>query len=463
MEDPLEAARAALSGNEPEHVAELWREADARALDPGRRFEWLLLLLEAGDAATASAAAGALAGTEWEARAAALLEAGEADDTPAGAEPAEDDVEVDEVLRLAAPDTDAALVERFLRWFGGRKDLHARQWYDERRRRSGYRLVEEPLTAEVARLHLAGRLTLGQYLLFPDGSCAFGVVDLDLSASALAELRATRGDAVRPVEHGPLRDYALRLVEAARRLGLGLFAEDSGGRGLHLWLFFEPRRPARAVRALLGQLVVAAGSQPPDVAVEIFPKQDRPGPKGLSSLVKLPLGIHQATLRRCALLDEKLDPVEDPWAALDRLRAAAPDVVDDVLGRRLVIMPTPCRCPSCPPCRAPAVWRRRCAPSSPAGPSGRRARPCSRAAPCSGAWSRSPTPNGVWIRPRPAPWSTRWVSSGPPARSPTRSSTRPGRHARSSAGREPACPRPPGARGCAGLPWPGPPTARAPS
>jgi hypothetical protein len=342
VEDPnelLAAARVALAEGDPLRVAGLWAEASARVVEPDDLFHWVLLLVEAGELELARAASARLPNdvdVGLFARAHALL--AEADDEPSDL--AEDPFDVDDaVLREAAPASDQVVVELFLRWFGGRRDLHARQWFDERRRRGGYRLVEQPLTRDVVRAHLAGRITVGQYLLYPDGSCSYGVVDLDVSSNALSEIAATGGRGASPLAYGPLRDYALRITDAAARLGLPLFPEDSGSRGLHLWLFLEPRRPARAVRALLAQVLATAGPQPAEVRAEVFPKQDRPGPKGLSSLVKLPLGLHQATMRPCRLLDERLAPIDDPLAALERLHPAPTDVIDAVLGRRVLVLP----------------------------------------------------------------------------------------------------------------------------
>lgn len=238
-------------------------------------------------------------------------------------------------------DASAALADALLEWFGGRRDLYAQQWFDESRRRSGYRPVEQPLTRSVAQRHLEGRLTVGQYLLFPDAGATFGVIDLDVDADALATFRAAHGAEAPAADHPLARRYALALLAAARALGVPLFAEDSGSRGLHLWLFCRPRRPACAVRAVLQQVVAAAGGQPAEVSVEIFPKQDRVGPRGLSSLVKLPLGVHRVTLRRCSLLDAELRPIADPRAALARLSAVPPDAFDAIVARRVVAFPAP--------------------------------------------------------------------------------------------------------------------------
>jgi hypothetical protein len=333
-DDPLVRARAALATGDVDAVAAAYDGITPASPDA---FEWLLLLVEAGHLERARKLTSLLRGDEAD-KAASLLS-----DEPPWDE--DDDADspftVAEATSRTTPDGDRDTLESFLRWFGGRRDLYSRAWVDERRHRSGYRPVEEPLTVEVARAHVRGAITVGQYLLFPDGTCSFGVIDLDVSASVMDALRAGHGAAVSPLLHAPLRSFALRLIDSASRLGLPMVAEDSGGRGVHLWLHLEPRRLASAVRAALSQIVTGAGPVPPDVGVEIFPKQDRLGPRGLSSLVKLPLGYHPVTFRRCWLLDDQLRPIEDLRQCLAAVRVAPPDVVEAVVGRRVVPLPAP--------------------------------------------------------------------------------------------------------------------------
>ncbi|MBX3250502.1 MAG: hypothetical protein KF901_25220 [Myxococcales bacterium] len=266
------------------------------------------------------------------------VEAAPADDVLAEDDP--DDPDALDLRPTDEGDPDELLVERFLRFFGGRRDLYARQWHDDKRGRGGYRPVRNPLTADVARDHLRGRLTLGQYPLGPDGRVSFGVLDLDLGSQALERLEATHGDA-NPLRHDGLRAYLQRLRQAAVDLGLAAFPAASGGRGAHLWLFFDPPRPARAVRQALKAIVTAAGGPPADVTLELFPKQIAAGPRGLSSLVKLPLGIHQRTLRPCPLLDDGLASIEDPAAALARLRFVDNALLDALLGGAVRAFPAP--------------------------------------------------------------------------------------------------------------------------
>jgi hypothetical protein len=231
---------------------------------------------------------------------------------------------------MVAPD----VVRLFLRWFAARGDVYARQWFDARKDRGGYWPVREPLNARVAEAHLLGRTTVGQYVLHPDDTVSFAALDLDPTAAALEELRL--GDAsAGPLALGPMRDYAVRLLRAARDASLGALPEDTGGDGVHLWWFFAPRIPAARARAMLREILFRAGPQPPAVNVELFPKQDQLTGKGWGNLIKLPLGLHQKTLRASRLLDQDLRPV-DGGSGLVSIHPVEPAALQQLLNERVV-------------------------------------------------------------------------------------------------------------------------------
>lgn len=145
--------------------------------------------------------------------------------------------------------------------FIGRRDDFALQRSDGRYRRAGYRVSLLELGD-----HLAGRLTMGTYVIDEQGLCSFAVFDAD------------------GVYGLPL------LAQVQQRLagsGIVSYLEQSR-RGGHLWVFLAERLPARLVR---GWLLPFAPAE-----VEFFPKQD--SSQGVGSLIRVPLGVHRLTGER---------------------------------------------------------------------------------------------------------------------------------------------------------------------
>lgn len=145
--------------------------------------------------------------------------------------------------------------------FIGRRDDFAVQRSDGRYRRAGSRVDLLDLGE-----HLAGRRTMGTYVIDEQGCCAFAVYDAD------------------GVYGLPLLDEVrLRLAAA----GIVSYLEQSR-RGGHLWVFLSEPLAARVVRAWLLPFAPAE--------VEFFPKQDVAN--GIGSCIRVPLGVHQLSGRR---------------------------------------------------------------------------------------------------------------------------------------------------------------------
>jgi CHC2 zinc finger len=145
--------------------------------------------------------------------------------------------------------------------FIGRRDDFAWQRSDGRYRRAGSRVNLLDLGD-----HLAGRHTMGTYVIDEHGCCSFAVYDADgvYGLPLLAQVQ-------------------LRLAES----GIVSYLEQSR-RGGHLWVFLSEPLLARLVRAWLLPFAPAE--------VEFFPKQDES--RGVGSLIRVPLGAHRLTDRR---------------------------------------------------------------------------------------------------------------------------------------------------------------------
>ena len=187
------------------------------------------------------------------------------------------------------------LARRMLGIFQGRADVFATAW--EREHKKGFAFAcdakfsascrigkvsphpctdcaarsPSDLTEDVLRRHVQGEHRVGVYLLV-DGKVKMCCVDLD-----------DHNGAVVPPEQTPLA-IGGRIVDAARSLGLTMFLERSaGGRGAHVWLFFNEWVKAAQARRLM-ELLKQLAKAPADA--EVFPKQRDADVYG--SLIALP-------------------------------------------------------------------------------------------------------------------------------------------------------------------------------
>ncbi len=155
----------------------------------------------------------------------------------------------------------------------GRRNDYAIQQRDGR-----YLRAFRPVTGSVLVRHLAGQMSIGTYIRDEKGLCSFAVFDAD----------QTDGLAV-------LKDLQTELANQ----GFPAYLERSR-RGGHLWLFFRQPCPAALARAWLLPLAAARH-------LELFPKQS--SGRGIGSLIRLPLGIHQRSGKRYPFLTTDLQPV----------------------------------------------------------------------------------------------------------------------------------------------------------
>ncbi|HEX4955818.1 MAG TPA: CRISPR-associated primase-polymerase type A1 [Thermoanaerobaculia bacterium] len=218
-------------------------------------------------------------------------------------------------------DPDEGDLDLLLGFFQGREGVHA----VESVARGGHRTfvpVQRALLPEDWRAHLAGEKTLALPLIRAGNTCLLGVLDVDLERKALLE---TPGQAEELL--GRALAAALRLRAELGRRGVECLLELSGAKGHHLWIRLQEPLPAARLRRFLLAVVAAAGPLPEGVRVEEFPNRDRLRPEEWRPCVKLPLGVHGKTGRRCELLDGQGKPLVEPLEAIRSLRRAAPEAL----------------------------------------------------------------------------------------------------------------------------------------
>jgi group II intron reverse transcriptase/maturase len=214
------------------------------------------------------------------------------------------------------PNPEARLVEEadyelLLEWFQGREGVHAQESVSGSHR--SFVPVNRPLIIDDWRAHLEGAKTLGLPLIRSDQSVLVAVLDVDICRKDL-DLRLGVPDELM----GRALGAALRLRRALQLRGCATLLELSGHKGYHLWLRLAEPLPCREVRAWLHDVVAGVDSLPEVIRVEVFPTRDKVK-QGVGPLIKLPLGLHSKTGGRCFLLDERGEPLGDPYEALRSL------------------------------------------------------------------------------------------------------------------------------------------------
>ena len=214
--------------------------------------------------------------------------------------------------------------------FAGRENVHARQWIDEDGR-VGYSPVHEPLADHLLALHLQGTATLGVYPVRADQTVLFGALDIDVRKSALTT------DGANPSMTAQLRELvqadARRLARQFDQLHLPVYVEESGYKGVHLWLFFAEPVPAAKVKRFLEAVVGRVGPPSPELQWEVFPKQEQVAEDQLGNLIKLPLGIHLKTGRRCLFTDLEGQEYSDQEGFIENIQQVERDNFEQAVSR----------------------------------------------------------------------------------------------------------------------------------
>lgn len=240
------------------------------------------------------------------------------------------------------------LKDRFIH----RTDVFAVQWFSQNRKEGGYiKLVEgtcpnDPpcprktcthktlVTLEPKHVveHLLGKQTLGIYQLGTDDTVKWLCLDVDIEKGAKLPADAD--------PRGRVRAHTRALAKLLTSLSLPFLVEDSGSKGYHLWLFFSD--PVSANKAMaLGRWLEAQVEPPVGIHVEVFPKQV--SVRSFGNLVKLPLGKHRKTLKRCLFVGSDFEPLADQWGALAEVGTLTAAAVDKIIKKAKIELSTSIR------------------------------------------------------------------------------------------------------------------------
>ncbi|MCL0098499.1 CRISPR-associated primase-polymerase type A1 [Dehalococcoidia bacterium] len=230
-----------------------------------------------------------------------------------------------ELPQIAFSEEDVLL---FASLFKGKEGFFARQWIDERGRR-GFHPEAGSLSLKEIKNYFDGEKTLGLYLITEQDQVHLSVVDIDISQKALLEY--TRDEKRLEELHWLTHQDARKIASVCDDLGVPVIIEDSGYKGRHLWFFFSSPIPARLARTLLRFITQRAGKPGGGIHWEIFPNCDKVKGKGFGPLIKLPLGIHRRTNRRCLFLNREGHPLADQMSVLSEINPIPQQKIEEIL------------------------------------------------------------------------------------------------------------------------------------
>ncbi|MBE0525002.1 MAG: group II intron reverse transcriptase/maturase [Methanosarcinales archaeon] len=230
-----------------------------------------------------------------------------------------------EVPQLIFSDEDVLI---FSSLFKGKAGFFARQWVNEIGRR-GFAPVSHSLNTEDIKHHFSGNETLGLYLLNAENQVFLAVIDIDIDKKALLEYANNEEETGRL--HNLTHQDAVEIAGVCDDLDIPVVIEDSGYKGRHLWFFFGDPIPAKLARIFLKFITEKAGKPSGGIHWEIFPNLDKVRGKGFGPLIKLPLGIHKRTNRRCHLLDREGTPLPDQMVVLSQIKHITRQRLEELL------------------------------------------------------------------------------------------------------------------------------------
>ena len=202
----------------------------------------------------------------------------------------------------------------FLNLFQGREGVFARQWADGQ----GYSPVrpERSTNPGDILLHIRGAETYGIYPIRKDNTAKLVCFDIDLPKNfAEVDEEALVNDKSSLLTQ--VKNICTTAMDALLDWSFnsrGILIEDTGGRGYHIWMFFESSVPAAIARKFAYSILTKA-----EVQCEVFPKQDEVAKGQYGNLIKLPLGLHKKYKQYSKLIDiteGKISSLEDPFSHL---------------------------------------------------------------------------------------------------------------------------------------------------
>ena len=220
--------------------------------------------------------------------------------------------------------------------FVHRTDVYAVQWWSKARNDGGWfipRVRQKdissdplPLTDRELIKHVRGADTVGVYQLGSDDTVKWLCFDVDVR----------KGVVLNEVED-EVQEVVRQLRTELRTMRIPSLLEGSTNKGYHLWVFFTEPVPAAKVKSL-GDFIVSGLDLPEHIGIEVFPKQVHR--RSYGNLVRMPLGIHPKTGKRCLLLGNAFEVLDDQWGVLAQVPTVDEATLDALIQQHDISLQT---------------------------------------------------------------------------------------------------------------------------
>ena len=147
---------------------------------------------------------------------------------------------------------------------------------------------------------------IGTYILRNNDTVHFIVFDVDISKKVLLNNPDENQMEEYLMEAGRYTAYLLDLLNG---MGLKAYAEFSGYRGYHIWLFCSEWIPSRFAQSLI-EIVLNKAEKPQDIiSLEAFPGKSRKKTGSNGQTIKLPYALHLYSGKRSFLCDRQMQQI----------------------------------------------------------------------------------------------------------------------------------------------------------
>lgn len=160
---------------------------------------------------------------------------------------------------------------KMLHLLTGREDIFSRESIDYNNRRK----VENdlrPLTENIMKDHLMGKLTIDTFVQRPNATVRFTVIDLDISKRILLQIDQKSEEY--KVYLKKALDIAIGIRKILSQMGITCYVEYSGSRGHHVWILYTEWVPTRYAN-MLCDIIERKMAKDEDISVEFFPNKTK--------------------------------------------------------------------------------------------------------------------------------------------------------------------------------------------